>query len=145
MKEKDFRRQTGVKIETYEKMVEILKKEYASKHHRRGRHQKLSIEDLLLATLEYLREYRTYAHIAASYDIAESNIYRGIRWGEDTLIKAGTFSLPGRKALLKSDVEYEVILVDATETPIERPQKTKKILLRKEKTSYLKNSNVDKY
>ena len=40
----------------------------------------LSIEDLLLATLEYLREYRTYAHIAASYGIAESNIYRGIKW-----------------------------------------------------------------
>ena len=103
----------------------LLKKEYASKHQRRGRHQKLSIEDLLLATLEYLREYRTYAHIAASYDIAESNIYRGIRWVEDTLIKDGTFSLPGRKALLKSDVEYEVILVDVTETPIERPQKNK--------------------
>ena len=34
MKEKDFRRQTGVKIETYEKMV--------------------------LMMLEYLREYRTY-------------------------------------------------------------------------------------
>jgi len=139
-----FRRITGVKRSTFEKMVEILKKGYASKHQRRGRHQKLSIEDLLLATLEYLREYRTYAHIAASYDIAESNIYRGIRWVEDTLIKDGTFSLPGRKALLKSDVEYEVILVDATETPIERPKKTKKILLRKEKTSYLKNSNVDK-
>ena len=102
-----------------------MKKGYAAKHQRRGSHQKLSIEDLLLATLEYLREYRTYAHIAASYDIAESNIYRGIRWVEDTLIKDGTFSLPGRKALLKSDVEYEVILVDATETPIERPPKNK--------------------
>ena len=120
-----FRRITGVKRSTFEKMVEILKKGYASKHQRRGRHQKLSIEDLLLATLEYLREYRTYAHIAASYDIAESNIYRGIRWVEDTLIKDGTFSLPGRKALLKRDVEYEAILVDATETPIERPQKNK--------------------
>jgi len=125
-------------------MVEILKKGYARKHQRRGRQQKLHMEDLLLATLEYLRESRTYVHIAASYDVAESSIYRGIRWVEDTLIKDGTFSLPGRKALLKSDVEYEVILVDATETPIERPKKTKKILLRKEKTSYLKNSNVDK-
>ena len=83
------------------------------------------MEDLLLATLEYLREYRTYAHIAASYGIAESNIYCGIKWVEDTLIKDGTFSLPGRKALLKSDMEYEVILVDATESPIERPKKSK--------------------
>ena len=120
-----FRRITGVKRSTFEKMVEILKKGYASKHQRRGRHQKLSIEDLLLATLEYLREYRTYAHIAASYDIAESNIYRSIRWVKDTLIKDGTFSLPGRKALLKSDVKYEVILIDTTETPIERPPKNK--------------------
>ena len=81
---------------------------------------------MLLATLEYLREYRTYAHFAASYAVAESSIYRGIRWVEDTLIKDGTFSLPGRKALLKNDVEYEVILVDVTEMPIERPKKTEK-------------------
>ena len=78
----------------------------------------LSIEDLLLATLEYLREYRTYAHIAASYGIAESNIYRGIKWVEDTL---------------KSDMEYEVVLIDATESPIERPKKAKAVLFREQK------------
>jgi len=53
-------------------MVETLRVAYAQKHRRRGKMPKLSIEDLLLATLEYLREYRTYAHIAASYRIAES-------------------------------------------------------------------------
>lgn len=120
-----FRRITGVKRETFQKMVEILREAYAKKHQRRGRTPKLSIEDLLLATLEYLREYRTYAHIAASYGIAESNIYRGIKWVEDTLIQDGTFSLPGRKAPLKSDMAYEVILVDATESPIERPKKSR--------------------
>lgn len=73
-----FRRVTGVKRATFEKMTEILRKAYAEKHRRRGRMPKLSIEDLLLATLEYLREYWTYAHIVASYGIAESNIYRGI-------------------------------------------------------------------
>ena len=31
--------------------------------------------------------------------------------------------MPGRKALLKSDVEYNVVLVDASETPIQRPKK----------------------
>ena len=70
-----FRRITGVKRSTFDKMVEILRKGYAEKHRRCGRTPKLSIEDLLLSTLEYLREYRTYAHIAASYGIAESNIY----------------------------------------------------------------------
>ena len=132
-----FRRITGVKRATFDKMVEILHKAYAQKHRRRGRTPKLSIEDLLLATLEYLREYRTYAHIAASYGIAESNIYRGIQWVEDTLIQDGTFSLPGRKALLKSDMEYEVILVDATESPIERPKKSKNSIIQERKSSIL--------
>ncbi len=54
-----FRRITGVKRATFEKMVEILQGAYAKKHRRRGRTPKLSIEDLLLAALEYLREYRT--------------------------------------------------------------------------------------
>ena len=123
--EQQFRRITGVKRATFNKMIEILKKSYAEKHRRRGRKPKLSIENQLLAALEYWREYRTYAHIAASYGIAESNIYRSIKWIEEGLIKDGTFSLPGKKELLKSDAEYEIILIDATETPIERPQKNK--------------------
>jgi len=120
-----FRRITGMKRETFQKMVEILREAYAQKHRRRGRTPKLSVEDLLPAALEYLREYRTCAHIAASYGIAESNICRGIKWVEDTLIRDGTFSLPGRKAPLKSDMEYEVILSRPPESPIERPQKSK--------------------
>ena len=65
---------------TFDKMIEILRKGDAEKHLHRRRTPKLSMEDLLPATLEYLREYRTYAHKAASYGIAESNIYRGIKW-----------------------------------------------------------------
>lgn len=123
--EKQFRRITGVKRATFNKMIEILKKIYAEKHKRRGRKPKLSIENQLLAALEYWREYRTYAHIAASYGIAESNIYRSIKWIEDTLIKDGTFRLPGKKELVKEEADYEIILIDATETPVERPKKNK--------------------
>ena len=75
------------------------------------------------STLEYLREYRTYFHISQSYGVSESSSYKTIKWIENTLIKCPVFSLPGRKALLKSDVFYEVVLIDATETPIERPKK----------------------
>ena len=131
--ENKFRRITGVKRATFEKMVEILKKSYAEKHKRRGRKPKLSIENQLLASLEYWREYRTYAHIAANYGIAESNIYRSIKWIENTLIKDGTFSLPGIKELLKSDTDYEVVLIDATETPVERPQKNKESITQERK------------
>ena len=135
--ENKFRRITGVKRATFEKMVEILKKSYAEKHKRRGRKPKLSIESQLLAALEYWREYRTYAHIAASYGIAESNIYRSIKWIENTLIKDGTFSLPGKKELLKSDTDYEVVLIDATETPVERPQKNKESITQERKKDTL--------
>ena len=130
-----------MKRATFEKMEEILRKGYAEKHRRRGRTPKLSMEDLLLATLEYLREYRTYAHIAASYGIVESNINRGIKWVEDTLIRDGTFSLPGRKAPLKTDMEYEVILVDATESPIERPKKSKGDTIPERKAAHAKDAD----
>jgi len=73
--------------------------------------------------LEYIREYRTYFHIATSYGVSESVAYKIVRWVEDTLIKDPVFALPGRKAVLKSDMEYEVLLIDASETPIERPKK----------------------
>ena len=118
-----FRRVTGVKQATFDKMVEILQPAEAERRSKGGPKPSLPIEEQLLAALEYLREYRTYLHIAVSYGLSESQIFRIIKWVEDTLIKDGTFSLPGRKALLKSDIEFEVILIDDTETPIERPKK----------------------
>lgn len=118
-----FRRITGVKRKTFDTMVEIIEEAERTKKAKGGRPNELTIEDRILMTLEYLREYRTYLHIAASYGLAESNVYKNIRWIEDVLVKSKEFRLPGRKALLKSDHEYEVILVDATESPIERPKK----------------------
>lgn len=123
-----FRRLTGVKQPTFDKMIEILGEVQTNRKIQGGRPNKLSIEDMLLMTLEYLREYRTYFHISQSYGVSESSAYKTIRWVEDTLIKSREFSLPGRKALLKSDMEYELVLVDATESPIERPKKNKNII-----------------
>lgn len=121
-----FRRITGIKRKTFDKMVEIVQEAEKIKRGRGGRPNNLSLEDRILMALEYLREYRTYAHIAASYGLSESNVFENIRWIEDTLIKNKDFSLPGRKALVKSDTEYEIILIDATESPIERPKKNKR-------------------
>lgn len=129
-----FRRLRGVKKETYEKMVEILKEADREKKKEGGRKNKLRIEEQLLMALEYIREYRTYFHIAQSYGVSESSAYKTIKWVEETLIKHPDFALPGRKTLLKSEMEYEVVLVDATETPIERPKKDKRnIILAKRK------------
>ena len=115
--DEQFRRLTGVKRSTFKKMVEILREADNKKKTRGGRKSRLSIEDRLLMALEYIREYRTYFHIATSYGVSESVAYKIVRWIEDTLIKDPVFALPGRKALLKSGMEYEVLLIDASETP----------------------------
>lgn len=120
-----FRRLTGVKRPTFDKMVGILEQSIKNRKTNKGRKKKISIENSLLMTLEYIREYRTYFHVSQSYGVSESATYKTVRWVENTLIKHPDFALPGRKALLKSDVEYDVVLIDATETPIERPKKSK--------------------
>ena len=119
----EFRRLTGIHFEIFQEMVLLLKKAEATRKARGGKPNHLKIQDRLLMTLEYLREYRTYFHLSKSYGLSESACYRNCRWVEDVLIKSKVSSLPGKKALLKSDTEFEVILVDATESPIERPKK----------------------
>jgi len=127
-----FRRLTGVKRSTYNKMVEILIAAKIKKN-KGGRNKKLCVQDQLLIALEYLREYRTYFHIGKAYGISESNAYKTIKWVENILIKAPLFALPGKKVLLKSDFEFETILIDATESPIERPKKSKNIIIQERK------------
>ncbi len=131
--EEKFRRLTGVKRNTFNEMIKILTEAEYKKRRLGGPQNKLVLEDRLLMTLEYLREYRTYFHISQSYNISESACYRIIKWTEDTLIKSRVFSLPGRKELLKSENEFEVILIDATESPIQRPKKNKNNIIQEKR------------
>lgn len=65
-----------------------------------GRPSKLSVEDQVLMSLEYWREYRTYFHIGQSWEVHESTVSRIVRKVENALIRAGIFQLPGKKQLL---------------------------------------------
>lgn len=126
----DFRRLTGVKPDTFAAMLVILEgaeaKRKANFKYRGGRKPDLCIADKLLLALEYLREYRTQFHTGQSYGVSEASANNVITWVENTLIRSGKFSLPGKKALLRSDVEWTMVVVDATETAIERPKKNRK-------------------
>jgi DNA-binding transcriptional regulator LsrR (DeoR family) len=73
----------------------------------------------------YWREYRTEFHIAQSYGISEATVCRTVQKVEIALARSGKFRLPGKKALQPSDTVFEVVLVDASEQPIERPKKAK--------------------
>ncbi len=129
LEDEKFRRLTGVKKGTFSKMVDILSQADGLKKSKGGRKNKLNLEEQLMMTLEYLREYRTYFHIGQNYGISESSAYKAVKWVEDTLVKHPNFALPGRKALMKSDMNYEVVLIDATESPIERPKKNKNSII----------------
>ena len=85
LSEAEFRRLTGVKKQTHGKMLEILKTAQADKKALGGRENKLSLENMLLMALEYLREYRTYFHIGQNYGVSERYAYKIIRWVEDTI------------------------------------------------------------
>lgn len=125
-KDIDFRQVTGVSFGTFNDMVVVLKTEYDKIHLKHGRHRKLSIEDTLLMMLEYYKEYRTFQCIGASYGLTKSVARKAIMWVEETLIKSGLFNLAGKKALIDPNTDIELILVDTTETPIERPKKGQK-------------------
>ena len=126
LSDKDFKQIIGVKKATFEAMVKILKEAYAGKPKkwRGGRKKKLTMENQLLMTLKYLRQYVTPKELAFEFEIGEATVCNTIRWVEDILIKDGSFSLPGKKVLLEDD-KIEVVLVDVTECPVERPQKNK--------------------
>jgi hypothetical protein len=116
---KDFKRSTGVQRRTFEQMLTVIEKGLRDF----GRPSKLSRADQLLMTLLYWREYRTEFHIGLAYGVSESTVSRTIRKVENALIKSKQFHLPGKKKLSASDTEIEIVLVDATEQPIERPKK----------------------
>ena len=120
-KNSDFKRLTGVKRETFEKMLAVINKELPNF----GRPPKLNRADQLLMTLMYWREYRTQFHIAGSYGISEATVCRTIKKVEDALMRSGEFHLPGKKVLQPSDTLIEIVLLDASEQPIERPKKIK--------------------
>ena len=130
----EFRRLTGVKKTTFDRMLKVLISANKIKRNKGGRNSKLPLEDQLLMALEYLREYRTYFHIGQTYCVNESTAYKSLKWVENSLIKSPLFSLPGKKELLNSDNNIDAILIDATETPIEKPKKSKNIIIQERKS-----------
>jgi hypothetical protein len=119
LKDEDFKRLTGVTRSTFEKMREVVEKGRRDF----GRPPKLMPVDQLLMTLMYWREYRTEFHISLAYGVSEATVCRTIQKVENILIKSKQFHLPGKKVFQASDLEIEVVLIDATEQPIERPKK----------------------
>lgn len=134
-----FKRLTGVAKRTFNQMVKEVenhdKKKIRKKGNNRSRPFKLSTEDQILMMLMYYREYRTLYHIGETYGLHEANVGKNIQRIENILKKCKKFELPGKEKLAGTNHQYEVILVDATESPIERPKKNSTSIIQERKRS----------
>jgi hypothetical protein len=119
--DKQFKRRFGVHKDTFKLMMNTLKS-YWRAVPKPGAKPKLGLEDRVLVALEYWREYRTYFHIGSDWGVSESTVCRIVHWVEDTLMHSGRFRLPGKKQLVRGFDTPAVVVLDVTETPIERPK-----------------------
>lgn len=120
-----FRRKTGVKRTTFLIMAEELKKAEAQARAKdgRGKESKFCPEDRVLILLKYYREYPTQFSMAIELGVNETTVGRIIRKAEKMLMGSRRFRLPEKKVFQPAHHEIEVVIVDATESPVERPKK----------------------
>ena len=104
LKDKEFKMITGVTREVFEKMLEILREEYA-KDHMGGGQPGLPVEVRLTLALEYWREYRSQRHMAVSHQISKSAISQAILWVEHRLMEREEFKLKDLKERFKPGEE----------------------------------------
>lgn len=128
-----FRRSVGIERDLFNELVGVLAQAEAAKN-RSGR-PSLSLENQLCLTLSYWREYRPFFHLGLSYGVHESNAYRIVHRVENRLAASGLLALvkPIAMANKTDGTEGErsarartVVILDASEVPIERPKKDKK-------------------
>jgi len=75
-------------------------------------------------------EYRTFRHMANCRQISKTEINRAVLWVENVLNESAEFALLDIKERFsdkkededESEDEAEILLIDATEQPIERPK-----------------------
>ncbi|MDM1769308.1 transposase family protein [Acinetobacter sp. 226-4] len=115
-----FKRLTGITWSTFDVMLTELKLHL----HVKGRPCKLDLRDQLLLCLNYWREYRTLFHVGITYGVSKATASRIVRHVEDCLIKSNLFDL-NKKIPKGTGFDWNVVIVDATEIPIQRPKKAK--------------------
>ena len=123
MNRKQFRRRTGVYPETFAEMEAVLSAREARKK-KSGRPAALSVAKQLLMTLEFWREYRTFAHLGDDWGVHEATVHRTVERVEAALIASTPFQMPKKRVFQETQTVYSIVAVDASEVPCERPKKS---------------------
>ena len=128
-----FRRSIGIEREVFHELVEVLAQAEAAK--KKSGRPSLSLENQLCLTLSYWREYRTLFHLGISYGVHESNAQRIVKRVEARLAASGVLALANPTTSTDSTDALAteaaatlrtVVILDASEVPIERPKKVKR-------------------
>jgi hypothetical protein len=121
-----FNRLFGVSVSQFDEILLKIEpqweKQVINLYKRPGRDYKLELADMLLMLMLYYRSYITQMFIGFLFGIDDSRVCRIIQKLEPILAKE--MALTKTKHLSKEDLES--LIIDATEQPIERPQKNQK-------------------
>tara|TARA_B100001750_G_C15274502_1_gene479250 strand:- start:92 stop:733 length:642 start_codon:yes stop_codon:yes gene_type:complete len=113
-------------VDQFDKIIDkvepLFKSEILGSYERPGRPFKLTVPDLLLMVLVYYWSYVSQVFVGYLFGLDDSRICRLIQKLEPFLAKV--MALLNKKYL--SQREVEDILINATEQPVERPQREQK-------------------
>lgn len=134
-----FKRLVGIPPDLFKEQLAVLEQAERAKR-KSGRPSPLSLADQLLLTLSYWREYRTLFHLGVTYGVHESTAQRIVTRTEQRLLAANELDRVQRAATetLAADA---VVIVDASESPIERPKKNQATFTVGKNTRTRKSSN----
>lgn len=121
---KQFMRLLGVNRTIFYTMITVLKAAYAKKHLNGGRPSKLSVHEMTILFLLYIKDYKAMESLAFEFKIAKSVVCDTIHWILETLLKNKNFTLFGSKCTKNDGSENR--LLDVTEIRIERPKYNQK-------------------
>lgn len=136
-----FKRLVGIAPDLFIEQLTVLEQAERAKR-KSGRPSPLSLADQLLLTLGYWREYRTLFHLGVTYGVHESTAQRIVTRTAQRLLAAQALD---RVRLAATEVlaADAVVIVDASESPIERPKKTRRLLPWEEAHAHTKVSTRD--
>ena len=112
-----MKRAVGIPRVLFEILFAVLEQPFKKRRSKGGPKPKLALEDILLMTLTYYRDYPTFFSLGNMFGIDKSNAYRWVIWTESILSTA----FDGIVDIQLLDETSEQ-LVDVTECTIQRPK-----------------------
>jgi len=120
--EEKFRRMTGVSKDQFSKILVLFKDYVDNNWSKRGRPSQFTLEDRLLLTFRYLRDYPTFVVLGNEFGISESFCNKIFNKVSLSLVKI--LKLPLKDLENKGKV-IEKVIIDVSEQEAERPKKNK--------------------